>query len=184
MKSKIRNIFQKIFFLAICLLIFSCNKDKTSADSIFSIGQSHGGGIIFYLDGTGKHGLIAAPFDQSTSIQWNNGSFVPTNTNQSGIGKGRPNTTAIVTAQGVGIYAASICDQLVLNGYSDWFLPAKNELNLLYQQRNLVGGFSYNNYWSSSEYDTQRAWYQFFPYGVKYYAEKPSMACIRAIRAF
>lgn len=184
MNSKIRSIFKKIFFIAICLLIFSCKKDKTPTDSTFTIGQSYGGGIIFYLDGTSKHGLIAAPSDQSTSIQWNNGSFVPTNTYQGEIGKGQPNTTAIVIAQGVGIYAAILCDQLVLNGYSDWFLPSKNELNLLYQQRNLVGGFSYANYWSSPEYDTQRAWYQFFPHGVQYFADKSSLACVRAIRAF
>lgn len=164
--------------------MFSCKKEKTVTNVTFSIGQSYGGGIIFYIDGTGQHGLIAATSDQSTSIQWYNGSYVSTNTFEGDVGKGLPNTAAIVGAQGIGIYAASLCDQLVLNGYSDWFLPCKNELNLLYQQRNLVGGFSNDYYWSSPEYDTFKAWNQYFPYGPQYYAIKSSMACVRAVRAF
>lgn len=165
----------------VCLMIFSCKKEKP-AD--ISMGNTYGGGIIFYIDGTGAHGLIAAKADQSAAIQWYNGSYVTTNTVEGGVGKGQANTTAIVSAQGTGIYAASICDNLVLDGFSDWFLPSKNELNLLYQQRTLVGGFATDHYWSSPEHDTLSAWNLYFPYGSPYYADKASMASVRAIRAF
>ncbi len=124
------------------------------------IGQNYGGGIIFYVDGTMQHGLIAAASDQSIGLQWYNGSYVMTDTRKTAVGAGQANTTEIVTVQGAGSYAAKLCDDLVLNGYSDWFLPSKDELNLLYQQRSAVGGFSSDYYWSSSEFGNDNAWYQ------------------------
>jgi len=172
---------KRIFFIAVCLMIFSCKKDKP-AD--ISMGNTYGGGIIFYIDGTGQHGLIAAPADQSAAVQWYNGTYIKTNTFEGGVGKGLPNTAAIDSAQGTGVYAASICHNLVLGGFSDWFLPSRNELNLLYQQRNVVGGFVTGHYWCSPEHDTLSAWNQDFPYGPQYYADKASMGCVRAIRAF
>lgn len=175
---------KKIFFIAFCLVIFSCKKEESSSASDIAVGQNYAGGIIFYVDGTGQHGLIAAESDCADSAQWYNGDFITTSTFEGYIGKGQSNTKKIIDVQGNGIYAASICDQLVLNGHNDWFLPSKDELNLLYQQRNLVGGFANDYYWSSPEYDTLNAWNQYFPYGPQFYANKSSKACVRAIRAF
>lgn len=166
------------------MIYFSCKKEKTSSESSISLGKSFGGGIIFYIDGTGQHGLIAATSDCGDSIQWYNGIYINTNTFDGSVGKGQSNSIEIIKVQGEGIYAASICEHLVQNGFSDWFLPSKNELNLLYQQRNIIGGFSQNYYWSSPEYDTLHAWNQYFPYGPQHYADKSTKACVRAIRAF
>lgn len=118
----------------------------------FSIGKSYGGGIIFYLDNTGQHGLVCATSDQIQGVRWNNGTVILIGTSRL-VGTGQANTTAIVNAQGSGIYAASICDQLILNGYTDWFLPSIDELQLIYNQKAVIGGFtgSYEYYWSSSE---------------------------------
>lgn len=165
-------------------MIFSCKKEKSSSGSDIAVGKNYAGGIVFYIDATGQHGLIAAEHDCSDSAKWYNGDFITTNTFDGSVGKGQSNTLKIIAVQGNGIYAASICDQLVLNGYSDWFLPSKDELNLLYQKRNLVGGFANDYYWSSPEHDTLMAWNQYFPYGPQYYANKSSKACVRAIRAF
>jgi hypothetical protein len=175
---------KKIIFIAFCLVIFSCKKEESSSASEIAVGHSYAGGVIFYVDGSGQHGLIAAESDCCDSVQWYNGSFVITNTIEVEVGQGQSNTTKIIQTQGDGIYAASICDQLVLNGYSDWFLPSKSELNLLFQKRNMVGSFSNNYYWSSTEYDTLKAWNQYFPFGPQYFANKSSMASVRAIRAF
>ena len=130
------------------------------------------------------HGLVAAPADQSVAIQWYNGHYLKTNTIGGAVGIGLSNTATIVAAQGTGTYAASLCDQLTLNGYSDWFLPARNELDLLFQHKDLVGGFTNDYYWTSQEYDTLRAWNQYFPHGSVFYKDKASKACVRAIRQF
>lgn len=123
----------------------------TTPSSIYTIGQSFGGGIIFYIDCSGMHGLIAAPSDQSNGVGWGNGPFVATGATV--IGTGQANTTTIVGVLGAGSYAASICDNLTLGGQTDWYLPSRDELILLYQNRAVVGGFVLDRYWSSSEID-------------------------------
>ena len=121
---------------------------KTS--SPFRIGQSYGGGVIAYIDSTNFHGLIAAPADQSVGVIWSDG-LSSTFATDTSIGTGNINTNKIVTNQGAGIYAASICQTLALGGYSDWYLPSKNELEQLYFNRALIGGFIDDWYWSSTE---------------------------------
>jgi Protein of unknown function (DUF1566) len=158
-----------------------------------SLGKRYGGGIVFYVDSTGKHGLIAAPTDQSTGLQWyNDGFYSNANADNNAVGKGRSNTAAIVKSQGVGFYAASLCDRLVLNKYSDWFLPSKDELALMYKNIGKaakaplanVGKFAARIYWSSSEYDTETAWYQSFADGSQNTYDKYGGFYIRAVRAF
>jgi hypothetical protein len=156
----------------------------------FSIGLSYGGGIIFYTDGTGLHGLISATTDQSTYLQWFNGSYIATGATGTAIGTGNTNTNTIVGVQGnYGNYAARICYNLTTMGlYDDWFLPSKDELNLMYQQKSVIGGFAdipYNSYyWSSSETDLNNAWEQGFVLGDQYADPKAVLSHVRAIRAF
>lgn len=148
-----------------------------------TIGEEFGGGIIFYLDSTGEHGLIAATMDQKKA-KWYNGKFVETGATSSAVGTGKQNTAAIIKAQATGEYAASICDGLVLNGYDDWFLPSKDELRLLKEKKAIVGGFNGLFYWSSTEYSSHYAWAQNFSNGLQNYGNKNSAPSVRAIRAF
>ncbi len=181
----VKNILFISFFLTIALLTSSCKKEKNAEDeTAISVGKLYDGGIIFYVDGSGEHGLIASETNITNSIRWNNGTYVVTGSIETSVGKGLENTTAIITAQGTGNYAASVCEDLTLNGKSDWFLPSKNELSLLYQQKNQIGGFAEGYYWCATEYDSLHAWNQYFPYGPQYYADKSDSACVRAIRAF
>jgi hypothetical protein len=148
--------------------------------------QIYQGGIKFYVDNTGQHGLIAAPNDQSIGVEWSYGSFILTNAIGTAIGAGKANTSTIVTTIGAGSYAAKICDDLVLNGYDDWFLPSKDELDALYKQRNMVGGFAPSYYWSSSESSASSAWAQDFMNGIQNSgpAKLRNEFNVRAIRAF
>lgn len=165
-------------------MLFSCKKDhKTTDNAGIGVGGEFGGGIIFYVDGSGQHGLIASTQDFDSRIKWADSSY-KTNAVFTEVGRGLDNTSAIVSTQGPGDYAASLCDQMVLQGYNDWFLPSKNELNLLYQQKNFIGGFANDYYWSSSEHDSLNAWYLYFPYGSQYYTKKDSAARVRPIRVF
>ena len=100
------------------------------------------------------------------------------------MGTGKKNTEAIVKAQGTGDYAAKVCDALVLNGFDYWFLPSKDELNLLREKKKIVGGFTGTFYWCSTEYNSHYAWAQNFNNGLQNYGNKNSAPSIRAIRAF
>ena len=150
----------------------------------FSIGQSYQGGIIFYIDGTGQHGLISATTDQSTGAQWGcYGTSIPGTI--TAIGTGQANTTLIVNGCSEAGRAARICNDLVLNGYSDWFLPSKDELNLMYTQKNVIGGFVFAFFWSSSEGTANNAWLQSFSDGFQTSTLKANGAVyVRAVRAF
>ena len=154
----------------------------TNQTIAFVIGQSYGGGIIFYIDGTGQHGLISSTTDQSMGAEWGCYETFIGGTSTL-IGTGQANTNVISNSCGVGI-AAQICNDLVLNGYSDWYLPSKDELNLMQIQKNIIGGFVSYYYVSSSEYNALCAWNQWFPDGIQYYLYKDSAYYVRAIRAF
>ncbi len=153
--------------------------------SEIQIGDNYQGGIIFYIDNTGEHGLIVAPTDQSTEIKWYNGSYKITGASGTSVGTGQNNTTAIVTSLGSGNYAASLCDQLELNGYDDWFLPSKEELKLLFKL-NAPESLSDRDYWSSTESGGtgfgSGAWYSSKSYNG--YGNENNTAYVRAIRAF
>jgi uncharacterized protein (TIGR02145 family) len=153
----------------------------TTLAGTFIAGQYYQGGIIFYVDPSGLHGLIAATSNQGAP-SWGVGSVPGTST---AIGTGQANTTAIVTAINTPGIAARVCDDLVLNGYSDWFLPSKNELYEMYLRKSLIGAFPSIHYWSSSEYSTGEAWVQNFDNGTQIYVVKsPSTAWVRPVRAF
>jgi hypothetical protein len=149
----------------------------------FHVGDSYAGGIIFYLDGTGQHGLISATTDQNTGAQW--GCYGTTiGGTSTAFGTGQANTTAIVNGcLTVGI-AARICNDLVLNGFSDWFLPSRDELNTMYMQKTVIGGFANAYYWSSSEDDNDLAIFQYFYNGTQNATNKDYTNHVRAVRAF
>jgi len=115
------------------------------------IGQRYAGGVVFFVDGSGQHGLVAATRDLQGS-EWQ--------------------------------HAKEACERFVHNGYSDWYLPSRRELDLLFDHKNAVGGFQDLRYWSSSEYDADNAWNQYFGNGDRYYVNKSDNGCVRAVRAF
>jgi len=157
------------------------------------IGESYGGGIVFYVYDNGQHGLIAATADQNggAPIRWFGGTDTNTRARADGIGAGLKNTAIIIANQGPidgAAFAATVCNEyLVTVGgvtYGDWYLPSKHELNLLYLQKNVVGGFVTDGYWCSTEGGISNAGIQDFGFGgqgndFKYYTYR-----VRAVRAF
>ena len=144
------------------------------------------GGIVFYDKGSYSDGwrfLEAAKSNQATSAEWG-GYGTSVGETSTGIGSGKANTEKIVQALGDGNYAAKICDDLVLGGQDDWFLPSKDELNELYKQKSTVGGFTSSTYWSSSEASSGKAWGQDFYNGSQYDTTKDYGRRVRAVRAF
>jgi len=149
-----------------------------------SAGVACGGGIVARQED--EYTLIAALDDISTSYQWGcyGQSVSPSATSTT---DGPLNTTNIVAfhdgwtggnlggsscGSSNGEVAARLCNDLVLNGYSDWYLPARNELSTLYTNRVAIGGFSADIYWSSNESGSYHAWYVYFSTGSEYYSNK------------
>ena len=162
----------------------------TQLVTILTIGSTYGGGVIAYILLSGDpgyiagetHGLIAAPSDQSTGIEW--GCYATTVGGTSiALGTGATNTAIVSAACGTGT-AARLCADLVLNGYSDWYLPSREELIKLYINRISIGGFSTGYYWSSSEYSAYMAWLNAFYVGSSTSGGKYSPNYVRAVRAF
>ncbi len=125
-----------------------------------TIGEQYRGGIVFYVDGTGQHGLVAAKEDmRGHSPGKDEGRFTWSD-------------------------AKAACNRLVSNGYSDWFLPNRWQLNQLYLRKDDVGGFAAADYWSSTEDGAGNAWNQSFRNGYQGQGSKSDFSRVRAVRAF
>ena len=182
-------------FIAVSLIFSACEKEEETPtnnnnNSALAIGDTHQGGIVFYLDGN-NGGLIAAPTDQSVKTWGCYGTLI-SGADGTAIGTGAQNTIDIEAECTWSLIAADICVNLTLGGYSDWFLPSKDELNEMYLnigQGNAlglgnIGGFAYTNYWSSTEDDSGNAWKQVFSSGIQYSFNKDFNYIVRAVRAF
>ncbi len=154
----------------------------TSQTTTFAIGDYFEGGIIFYIDPSGQHGLIAAESDQSEGAAWGC-DYIPIVTSTA-IFTGQTNTDAILNSCTTAGDAARTCEILILNGYDDWFLPSKDELNQMYLQKSVIGNFTDGNYWSSSQYSTSNAFFQLFTDGSQANANKNATYRVRAVRDF
>lgn len=132
----------------------------------FKVGDVYQGGKVAYIFEPGEngyvageiHGIIVATEDQSNFIAWSNGLPVAQNVFATAIGTGSTNTTEIINIQGNKIYAAKVCRDYRGGDYSDWFLPSKDELLKICNNKDLIGGFTGNSYWSSSRYSDKLIW--------------------------
>jgi hypothetical protein len=151
------------------------------------------GGIVFYDKGNNSDGwrYLEAASRDAGKAQWSpRGNPLSRTSTELGMGKG--NTDYIeryLRENGASNCAAQLCLSYSQGEYSDWFLPSKDELNLLYTNLELkgLGGFSVGWYWSSSQADDGRAWCQRFSDGLQdYYSTggKTNSYSVRATRAF
>lgn len=135
------------------------------------IGSQYQGGTVFYLDNTGRHGLVVANEDASVPVNWGAG-FSVAGSENSELGKGLSNTLAIMADSNIintfpnGNYAAARARAYNGGGALDWYLPSKDELNLVYALK-AAGKGTWDddtlgsNYWSSTG-SGSTAWVQLF----------------------
>ena len=142
------------------------------------------GGVVFYITDGGLHGLEAAPTDQSNGSQWGCYETMIAGADGTAVRTGAQNTSEILAGCSEAGTAAEIADAYLFGGYEDWYLPSKDELNLLYQQKDVVGGFADTYYWSSTELDSIQARDQYFGNGYQSNIAKYNGLRVRAVRAF
>ncbi len=196
--KKTLTVLMMVLFAA--MLFVSCdNKGKEPASVTYSVGdKGPAGGFIFYdcdadNDSGNADGLIstdcgwryleAASADLTGTYEWgNDGSF---GTTENGIGTGKSNTK-ILAEKGADYQAANAVWGKTIDGYNDWFLPSKDELNLMYTNlhQNKKGSFDSTWYWSSSEDKSSYAWTQNFDDGEQDYYPRNTGMSVRPIRAF
>ena len=195
------------------LRAYATNNEGTgySAQVIFStsnpqIGQAYLGGILAYILAPGDpgydanvfHGLIAAPSDQVCAASRAGCPYPAEISGASGtaIGTGNQNTIEIINSCGQADIPARLCADLVVGGYSDWYLPSKDELDKLFINRLAIGGFNTSGmsggsgwYWSSSIIQNYDAWGKYFVSGSNQgqsynYVSMYAPNSVRAIRSF
>tara|TARA_B110000305_G_scaffold222207_1_gene265657 strand:+ start:2096 stop:2692 length:597 start_codon:yes stop_codon:yes gene_type:complete len=190
--------------LAVSIIFSACEEDtplpapnNNNNNSALAIGDTHQGGIIFYLDGNGG-GLIAAPEDLEGTYEW--GCLltqVEDGGNLTQIGTGYQNTLDIVdqecSTEFGGIPAAQAAKDAQINGFNDWYLPSRDELYQMYlkigqgglDSNNNIGDFGSSEYWSSSESNFSNSWIVSFSVGLTESISKNSFSTkVRVIRSF
>lgn len=180
-------------------------EERTFITSL-GVGDYTQGGVIFYMapdqntdlngDGIPDQGLLVAIKNQGVVEFGCFGSEVG-GLSETRIGTGAQSTTALLSACATADIAARLCDgySVTVEGqdYTDWFLPSKDALNEIYQNKNSINSSAISNggdefityfYWSSNEKDRNRAWSQHFSSGHPGQNDKDSRYGVRAVRAF
>ena len=144
--------------VVILLILTSCkSSDPVKPEEItsgYKVGDFAQGGVVFYVDATGAHGLVYPAPELLTTfkalwspIQASTGTYVLTD---STIGSGQKNTSSIVSKYGSGTYTAKTCEDLVTGGYSDWYLPSIFELSEILRNKNILPGIQNSTFYRSS----------------------------------
>jgi len=156
---------------------------------IAEIGDEFEGGILFYIDSTRKHGLVAANFDVG-SYSWGCIDESISGPNNQAIGFGKINTLEIVSGCDESPIAATRCLAYMNDEFIDWYLPSFDELTLLFNSIGMgspignIGGFISDYYWSSSEENANKAWQIYFGTGNSFGYPKDAEHSVRPIRSF
>jgi len=176
---------------------FDCDGNELQ----YQVGGYAEGGIVFYLDETGEHGLVAAMEDLTEGAtidsegnpgyQWGCFAMWLSGADGQDIGTGYQNTLDIVAGCSETPIAASEALAYESDDYSDWYLPSLDELNEMYNtigtggSEGNIGGFSSNWYWSSSESNNYGAYDVNFGDGsTGNFSSKTKIVRVRVIRSF
>ncbi len=154
----IKSIFAITSITFIVLGLYSCSK-KEAANPIV-LGNEYQGGFIFYIDNTGQHGLVAYKMPTDIISQGWGCYFTDMPSTSETFGQGKNNTTYILShCSEPNIWARQI-DNLSVAGYSDWYMPSLEEVQLIYDNlhKQGKGGFVNHTYWTSTEHSPSYAW--------------------------
>lgn len=158
-----------------------------SSDEVYVVGDvGPGDGIVFITPGTSGNstGLYfeASPYIDEVKAKWCGRPRETLDALGTSIGTGVSNTALISSMYVSG--AVKMASEYSNNGFSDWFLPSKDELYEMYVNREYIEGFSSGGYWSSSEFAVGFAWLHLFYNGDQDYNDVFFSYSVRPVRAF
>lgn len=171
---------------------YATNKNGTvyspeiSHTLVFTLGEEYGGGYVVKLDEKNLHGLIVSPIDLG-SAKFDNVPNYYYSSSAFSISDGKTNTDKIMATYGSNGNAASKCRSYRGGGYSDWYLPAINQLREIYGNRLYFKSSMFANYyyWSSTEASyIGDAWCMGFHNGTYTTDFKDHPYMVRAVRDF
>lgn len=182
---------------AMFMLLIHCSDDDgdNGQEETIELGGLFQGGIIFYIDGSGEHGLICSLEDQSANAVWCDDASPIDGADGTAIGTGAQNTIDIMAGCS-GNSAARICSDYSTGSYNDWYLPSLQEMvqmdeNLVLLNTGLAGNggntIASDTYWTSTELDigsSSSATTYNFDSGIQGSLTKFGSARVRAIRSF
>ncbi|MGM0496989.1 MAG: DUF1566 domain-containing protein [Bacteroidota bacterium] len=168
-----KTIWQSLSFLLL-LLFLGCEGTKEEVDPK----ETYIAEKPVVIDYNGSD-IYVHPLNNAEYIAWGDS---PSSTGATSDINGEENTRKILETYGEGEYAAYICDTLKAYGYEDWYLPASEELNAIYSNSDKMIGLESDNYWSSTETSSYRAWIQGFYDGEKDTVRKYNGGNVRCVR--
>jgi tetratricopeptide (TPR) repeat protein len=186
-----------------CEDVYNRIRDLIQADTV-QVGSRYGGGVVFYIDESGKHGLIVDTHDIPYGLStWGNPGLI--NAIGNGVGAGAENTRIIIDRASWNVEsgffsksrtliktAAVLCAQSKNSGFSDWYLPSLNEIKMAAET---LKGLGYSKEfslilcsWTSTEHSETEAWY-YESIAIRFETTKPVpkndyRLGIRAVRKF
>lgn len=165
-----------------------CDVIAAGWDKELLYGATYKGGLIFYINTDSCETFVCASNDHAIDAEWGCYGTSISGADSRAIGSGKQNTIDILAGCTTTGIAADTCNKLVLNGYSDWYLPSIDELEQMYLNLKINGHGNFGNlwYWSSSEEQSVSANYALnidFQTGALTWRLKTNNVRFRAIRS-
>ncbi len=182
--------------------VVTYGKQISFTTSKFVIGEEYLGGVVYFLESNGKHGIIVAKEDLSTLANWGCVSTFVSGARFALFG-GKANTTAILqagctssdSAAGLAAVYSAVPDR---SDKGEWFLPSIGELKYLFNQRQMASQLKLDTdsntgvYWSSTQYSDKEgeqvnkayAYVLHMGVGEKFKIHKGSSNKVRPVRYF
>ncbi len=178
----------RFYLLSVMCWFCFANQFAWAQDNQLDVGDDAFGGIVLYVDSTGKHGKVAMPFDQAERVSCGKkGSSKAKSATD-----GSLNMAMIVevgsTDRSANKYAANYCENLSYGGHEDWYLPAIDELYIMYINKEEIGNFKFDDYCSSTEATDADSWNIHFDRSkdkcIFFYNKGSKQYNVRCIRKF
>ena len=156
------------------------------------IGEFRDGGVVFWVDGSGQHGLVCDIQDLGV-VEWGCNGTLISGADGTTIGSGIQNTLDILAGCSTAGIAADLCSNSNAQGYNDWFLPSKDALDAMHNNQSDInftsifnGGNAFDNwwYWSSKEHSATASYMRGFHNNLIYNDSKSGLYTVRAVRVF